>query len=129
MYAIRSYYERSHVGGNAFDHYDKSGVLIHQYGPHIFHTRNKKVWEYLSRFTDWHTYHHNVLGSIDGQNVPIPFNLNTLNKLFPSSLAIELEEKLIKNFGYNIKIPILKLRDIEDEKLRWLADFVRNNFV
>lgn len=116
--------KRNHIGGNAFDSYDENGVLIHNYGPHIFHTKMKEVWEYLSDFTEWNYYHHHVLGIIDGKRVPIPFNINTLYEVFPDSLASRLEEKLIAQFGYNVKVPILKLREVEDEDLKYLADYV-----
>ncbi|KYD26379.1 UDP-galactopyranose mutase [Geobacillus stearothermophilus] len=116
--------KRNHVGGNAYDSYDSQGVLIHNYGPHIFHTKIKKVWDYLSNFTDWYLYHHKVLGVIDGQKVPIPFNLNSINQLFPKNLAERLEKKLIENFGYNKKVPILKLREVEDTDLKFLADYI-----
>ncbi|CAM3460465.1 UDP-galactopyranose mutase [Marinicrinis lubricantis] len=116
--------QRNHIGGNAYDCYDEHGVLIHQYGPHIFHTRSKEVWDYLSQFTDWRTYQHEVLGLIDGHKVPVPFNLNSLHQLFPSSLANRLEEKLIGHFGYNVKVPILKLREVSDSDLQYLAQYV-----
>ncbi|WP_308302321.1 UDP-galactopyranose mutase [Bacillus sp. V5-8f] len=116
--------KRNHIGGNAYDSYDNQGILIHNYGPHIFHTKMKKVWDYLSEFTEWHHYHHEVLGVIDGKKVPIPFNLNSINEVFPEKLAKKLEEKLIENFGYNVKVPILKLREAEDEDLKFLAEYV-----
>lgn len=116
--------QRNHIGGNAYDRYEDKGVLIHHYGPHIFHTKIKAVWEYLSQFTEWHHYHHRVLGSIDGRQVPIPFNLNSLYALLADSQARSLERKLIEQFGYNVKVPILKLRETDDEELRWLADYV-----
>ena len=120
--------KRNHIGGNAFDSYDENGVLIHNYGPHIFHTKMKEVWEYLSDFTEWNYYHHHVLGIIDGKRVPIPFNINTLYEVFPDSLASRLEEKLIAQFGYNVKVPILKLREVEDEDLKYLADYVYKKY-
>ena len=116
--------QRNHIGGNAFDSYDENGILIHNYGPHLFHTKVKKVWDYLSNFTDWNIYHHKVLGVIDGKRVPIPFNLNTISQLFPEKLATRLEEKLINQFGYNKKVPILKLIEVEDTDLKFLADFI-----
>ncbi|CUA79616.1 UDP-galactopyranose mutase [Anoxybacillus suryakundensis] len=116
--------KRNHIGGNAYDCFDKNGILIHKYGPHIFHTRLKSVWDYLSNFTEWNFYHHHVLGVIDGKKVPIPFNLNTLHELLPKSISNIMEEKLIDKFGYNVKVPILKLREAEDEDLKFLANFV-----
>ena len=74
--------KRSHIGGNAYDEKDKNGVLIHPYGPHIFHTNSKKVFEYLSRFTNWRFYEHRVLAKEKGQFYPIPINRLTINKVF-----------------------------------------------
>src|ERR1041384_3267149 len=70
---------RPHIGGNAYDRYDDAGVLIHQYGPHIFHTNSERLFTYLSRFTEWRPYEHRVLGQVDGKLVPIPINLDTIN--------------------------------------------------
>jgi UDP-galactopyranose mutase len=78
--------QRDHIGGNAYDYFNKDGILIHKYGPHIFHTNSKKVFEYLSEFTPWRAYEHRVLASVDGQLVPIPINLNTINKLYGLNL-------------------------------------------
>ncbi|WP_045233705.1 UDP-galactopyranose mutase [Deinococcus pimensis] len=84
---------RPHIGGNAFDRYDDAGILIHPYGPHIFHTNSKDVFDYLSQFTAWRPYQHKVLASVDGQLVPIPINLDTVNRLYGLSLtAFELEK-------------------------------------
>ncbi|HML06461.1 MAG TPA: UDP-galactopyranose mutase [Methanobacterium sp.] len=116
--------KRNHIGGNCYDHYDENGILVHKYGPHIFRTNKKEVWDYLSNFTEWNLYQHEVLGLIDGKKVPVPFNLNSLEKLLPNSLSEHLEKKLISEFGYNVKIPILKLKEIDDEDLRFLADFI-----
>ncbi|MUL35736.1 UDP-galactopyranose mutase [Gloeocapsopsis dulcis] len=79
--------KRNHIGGNAYDCYDEHGVLIHKYGPHIFHTNSREVFEYLSRFTQWRAYEHRVLASVDGQLVPIPINLDTINKLYGMNLT------------------------------------------
>ena len=89
--------KRPHIGGNAYDRYDDHGVLIHVYGPHIFHTNSAAVFEYLSRFTAWRPYEHRVLASVDGQKVPIPINLDTINKLYGLSLtSFELESFFAK---------------------------------
>ena len=86
---------RSHFGGNAYDHYDDAGILVHKYGPHIFHTNSKEVFDYLSRFTDWRQYQHKVLASVDGQLVPIPINLDTINTLYGLNLSsFQMEEFL-----------------------------------
>ena len=79
--------KRPHIGGNAFDHYNDAGILVHKYGPHIFHTNSREVFEYLSRFTEWRPYEHRVLASVDGQLLPIPINLDTINRLYGLSLT------------------------------------------
>jgi UDP-galactopyranose mutase len=85
--------KRNHIGGNAYDHYDDHGLLVHRYGPHIFHTNSSDVFEYLSRFTAWRPYEHRVLASVDGQLVPIPINLDTVNRLYGLSLtSFEVEQ-------------------------------------
>jgi UDP-galactopyranose mutase len=85
--------KRPHIGGNAYDCYDDAGVLVHKYGPHIFHTNSTEVFEYLSRFTAWRPYQHRVRARVDGQLVPIPINLDTINTLYGTRFnAFELEE-------------------------------------
>ncbi len=81
--------KRSHIGGNAYDRYDDAGVLIHPYGPHIFHTNSADIFEYLSKFTEWRPYQHRVLASVDGQEVPVPINLDTVNQLYGLSLTAD----------------------------------------
>jgi len=83
--------KRNHIGGNAYDHYDDAGVLVHKYGPHIFHTNSRDVFEYLSRFTEWRQYQHRVQAWVDGQLLPIPINLETINRMYGCKLtAFEL---------------------------------------
>lgn len=85
--------KRPHIGGNAYDHYNEDGILVHKYGPHIFHTNSREVFEYLSRFTEWRSYQHRVRACVDGQIVPIPINLDTINTLYGLSLtSFEVEE-------------------------------------
>src|SRR3712207_7314250 len=72
---------RPHIAGNAYDHYDDAGILVHRYGPHIFHANAPEIFEYLSQFTEWRPYQHRVLASVEGQLVPIPINLDTINKI------------------------------------------------
>lgn len=116
--------KREHIGGNCYDHFDENGILIHKYGPHLFHTDNKMVFDYLSQYTSWHNYQHKVLAYIDGQNIPIPFNLNSIRLLFPDYQAALLEEKLVAKFGYGKKVPILDLRKENDKNLKFLSDFI-----
>ncbi len=78
---------RSHIAGNAYDRHDDAGVLIHQYGPHIFHTNSKAIFDYLSNFTAWRPYEHRVLGRVDDKLVPIPINLDTVNTLYGLNLT------------------------------------------
>src|SRR3954471_3767445 len=89
---------RNHIGGNAYDRYDASGVLIHQYGPHIFHTNSESVYGYLSQFTDWRPYEHRVLASVDNKLLPIPINRTTLNALYGLDLQTdEAAEAFLKS--------------------------------
>lgn len=84
---------RNHIGGNAYDHYNEHGILVHKYGPHIFHTNSRDVFDYLSKFTKWRNYEHRVLASVDGRLVPIPINLDTVNLLYGKNLKEdELED-------------------------------------
>ncbi|WP_341530264.1 UDP-galactopyranose mutase [Nostoc sp. UHCC 0302] len=102
--------KRNHIGGNAYDHYDDHGILVHKYGPHIFHTNSREVFEYLSRFTQWRSYEHRVLASVDGQLVPIPINLDTINKLYGMNLnSFEVEE-----FYKSLAEPVEYIRTSED---------------
>jgi UDP-galactopyranose mutase len=81
--------KRSHIGGNAWDEHDAAGILVHRYGPHIFHTNAPRVVEYLSGFTEWRPYEHRVLTSVDGQLLPMPINLDTVNRLYGMDLDPE----------------------------------------
>lgn len=115
---------KPHLGGNCYDYYDENGICVHKYGTHIFHTDIQKAWDFAGRFTKWHPYMHKVLGMIDGQLVPIPFNLNSIRMLFPESMAKRLEDKLVEMFGFNRKVPILELRKTADSDLNFLAEYV-----
>ena len=102
--------KRNHIGGNAYDHYNDDGILVHKYGPHIFHTNSREVFDYLSRFTQWRSYEHRVLASVDGQLVPIPINLDTINKLYGMNLnSFEVEE-----FYKSLAEPVENIRTSED---------------
>ncbi len=101
---------RRHVGGNAYDEYDAAGILVHRYGPHIFHTNSREVYEYLSRFTQWRPYEHRVLASVDGKLLPVPINLDTVNGLYGWSLT---SEELAEYFAAEAE-PIERIRTSED---------------
>src|SRR5688572_5997984 len=83
--------KRNHIAGNAYDHYNDDGILVHKYGPHIFHTNAERVWQYLSQFTEWRPYEHRVLASVDGKLLPIPINRTTVNKLYDLDLKTDEE--------------------------------------
>ena len=119
--------QRPHIGGNAFDKFDETGVLIHAYGPHIFHTISQRAYEYLSRFTEWYNYSHEVLADIHGVYTPVPFNLNSIDLHFDGEKSALLREKLIATFGMDSKVPIIELRSQDDELLGELADFIYQN--
>ena len=101
--------------------------MIHKYGPHIFHTNSEEVYKYLSEFTEWLPYRHEVVAKLPEMYIPVPFNLNTLKKVYGNEKARELEEKLISTYGFGSKVPILKHRENEDEEIRDIADFVFEN--
>src|SRR5688572_29194552 len=102
--------KRPHVGGNAYDHYDDAGILVHKYGPHIFHTNSRDVYEYLSCFTEWRPYQHRVLASVDGQLLPVPINLDTVNRMYGTNYtSFELEQ-----FFQSVAQPVEQVKTSED---------------
>ncbi|HEY0625795.1 MAG TPA: UDP-galactopyranose mutase [Allosphingosinicella sp.] len=103
--------KRPHVAGNAYDHLDEAGVLIHQYGPHIFHANSDDIVDYLSQFTEWRPYEHRVLGHVRDQLVPIPINRTTLNKLF--GLDLKTEEEAAEYLASRAE-PVGEIRTSED---------------
>ena len=120
---------RPHIGGNAYDCLDQAGVLIHQYGPHIFHTNDKRVFEFLSRFTRWRDYQHRVIANIPDEKggrmtYPVPFNLTSLETAFGGAEGKRLGDKLIAAYGAEKKVTILELRQNPDRSIAALADYV-----
>ena len=121
---------RDHIGGNAYDCLDSHGVLIHKYGPHIFHTNNKKVFDWLSRFTKWLDYQHRVVANIpSGKSnrrlqYPVPFNLTSLEAAFGEEEGKQLGDKLTAAYGAEKKVTILELRQNPDPEIAALADYV-----
>ena len=120
--------KRGHSGGNAYDRQDEAGILIHQYGPHIFHTNDKAVYDYLSRFTQWRDYQHEVVASIPAEQgrmeMPVPFNLKSLRLAYGPEKAARLQKKLTAAYGYGTKVTILQLRENTDPELAELAQYV-----
>ena len=96
---------RSHIGGNCYDEPDEHGILIHNYGPHIFHTGIEEVYQYLSRFTDWYVFGHEVVAKVGDRLIPVPFNLNTLHMVYEKEKADALEQKLIACLLYTSPSP------------------------
>ena len=102
--------KRKHIGGNCHDFYNEDGILTHSYGPHIFHTNYKEVWDYLNQFTKWYYYQHRVLTYIDGQLIPMPITTETINRLYNLNLSnFEVEEFLSKQSQ-----PIVEIKNSED---------------
>jgi UDP-galactopyranose mutase len=102
--------KREHVGGNAFDEMDANGVLVHRYGPHIFHTNSERVWNYLSQFTTWRPYEHRVLAEVGGQMLPVPINQDTVNRLY----GLDLDEAGVARFFEQAREPRPEIRTSED---------------
>src|SRR5215212_975487 len=102
--------KRPHIGGNAYDHYNDEGILVHKYGPHIFHTNSREVFEYLSQFTEWRPYQHRVRACVDGQLVPIPINLDTINTLY----GLNLNALEVGKFLESLAEPREHIRTAED---------------
>ena len=94
--------KRGHIGGNVYDSYNEDGILIHNYGPHIFHTNDREVYEYLSKFTKWNDFWHRVLTYVDGNLIPMPITVETINKLYNLNLSCEEVEEFIKKQAITI---------------------------
>lgn len=118
---------RRHIAGNCYDRLDSECGYTQEYGVHLFHSNSERVWNFLSRFTDWNLSMHRVVGVVEGKIVPIPFNLNSIDALFPKVLAEKLTRKLLERFTYGQRIPILELRRSEDSDLLFLAEYVYEN--
>jgi UDP-galactopyranose mutase len=102
--------KRMHIGGNAYDHYDAAGVLVHKYGPHIFHTNSREVFDYLSRFTEWRPYEHRVKASVEGQLVSVPINRDTINTLY----GLQLTTDQVEGFYASVAESCPEVRTSED---------------
>jgi UDP-galactopyranose mutase len=118
--------QRGHVAGNAHDDLDQHGVMIHSYGPHIFHTNSEKVWSYLSAFTEWRPYVHRVCARIDDQLVPLPINLTSLTQLFPQERARSVTAALLGEYGFGSSVPVLRLMKSRNPVLRHAAAELRD---
>ena len=119
--------KREHIAGNMYDYTDQNGILIHKYGPHLFHTNLDNVYQYLSKFTKWFNYEHRVLGKVKNNLVPIPFNLTSIEKTFDEEISNKLKKILLEKFELNKKIPILELKKVDDKDINELAKFIYEN--
>ena len=119
--------KRAQIAGNMYDRPDENGVLIHLYGPHIFHTQSREVFEFLSRFSAFFPYEHRVLGRIGGKLVPVPFNFRSIDLLYEKGEAEELKDLLQKTFPGAEKLTLQELAQCGDGKIRALGEFVYQN--
>ena len=101
---------RPHIAGNAYDHPDAAGVLVHKYGPHIFHTNSREIFEYLSQFTEWRKFEHRVRAHVDGKLLPIPINLDTVNTLY----GLDLDSEGLEKFFESVREKVEHVRTSED---------------
>ena len=119
--------KRGTLGGNAYDYVDKNGIRIQPYGPHIFHTEDKEVFDFLSRFTEWNKYEHKVLANVKGKLVPVPFNLRSLSLCYPKDKAERIRKVLIDEIGEGNSESILALKNHKNPEIRAFAEFVYKN--
>lgn len=115
---------RNHLGGNAYDKLDEYGVLIHPFGPHIFHTNSSRIVEFLGRFTDWRFYEHRVLSEVNGVQYPIPINRTTINRLY----GLALSEQEVKDYLEKVREPKVELITSEDVVLNFVGPDLCNKF-
>ncbi len=116
--------QREHIGGNAYDYYDSNGILVHKYGAHIFHTNSQKIWEYISGFTAWNGYIHQVDALVDGRLVPLPVNLDSVEVLFEKNEAETINNALLNRYGREGKVAVLDLLESDDSVLRKAGEFI-----
>ncbi|MBR6098462.1 UDP-galactopyranose mutase [bacterium] len=117
--------KRDTIAGNIYDEKDsQTGIIVHKYGPHIFHTNNEKVWAFLSKYTEWYDFSFMPNAYINGKFVNIPFNINTIYQLFPSEKAQKLEEKLIREYGYDASIPLLEMLKNPDNDISFISNYI-----
>jgi len=116
---------RPHVGGNAYDYHDEHGILVHKYGPHIFHTNSERIYRYLSRFTAWRPYEHRVLAHVDGKDLPFPINIDTVNALY----GLTLGEDEIEAFYAAAAEPISNVRTFEQAVVSKIGRHLYEKFI
>lgn len=116
--------QRNHIGGNCYDYYNEDGVLIHKYGPHIFHTNKKRVYEYLSSFTKWNDYQHRVLTYVDGNLLPMPICARTINMLYNTNLTTQEVEGFLNGVADNSR----KIESSEDVVISKAGEYIYDKF-
>ena len=118
---------RPHIAGNAYDFVDEAGICVHRYGPHLFHTNSEKVWNYVQAFAEWRPYEHKARAVIDGTEVPLPFNFNSIEAVFPPAQAADLVRRLTEQYPNGQSVPVLTFLKADDPTLKSLANFVYEN--
>lgn len=118
--------KNNHIGGNVYDEM-QNGIIVQKYGPHIFHTNNENVYNFLKQFTKGFRFQHTVKANINGKFVPVPFNLDSLQALYPEEDANKIEEILVTEYGEGNKVPIMELKQNANPMIRDFADFVFKN--
>jgi len=120
---------RDHIAGNVYDYVNDDGLIVHKYGPHIFHTNSEKVRDYVSRFTEWRPYEHKVRAVVDGTEVAVPFNFDSIEAVFPPAQAARYVELLSGLLPAGGSVPVLSLMKSEEPELQALAGFVYGNVI
>lgn len=116
--------KRNHIGGNVYDSYNEDGILIHNYGPHIFHTNNKNVYDYLSQFTKWNDFWHRVLTYVDGNLIPMPITVETINRLYNLNLSCDEVEEFLKTKA----VPMDEIKTSKDVALSKVGEEIYQKF-
>lgn len=123
---IEVYESANKIGGNLSE-IKIDGTVVHEHGPHIFHTKSDRIWKFISKFSEFTPYIHYVTGLIDGKNVPIPFNFKSMDVIFGEKLANKYKEKLVENFGFGSRVSIYELQNQKDEDLKFIGNYVFEN--
>lgn len=118
---------RNHIGGNMYDYYDEHNILVHRYGPHIFHTNNKKIYDFICRFAKWKKYKLTYMAYINGKFTPTPFNFKTIDDYFTENEAADLKGRIKKVFAGRDTATVLEVLNCSDEKIRAYAQFLFDN--
>ncbi len=121
------YEKREHIAGNMYEEVLENGIRVHKYGPHIFHTNQKEVLDFLKKYGEWYFYEHKVLGKINNKLVPIPFNFKSLELLYEQTKALEIETKLKEEYKDTDKVSILSLINSQDKTIKEFGEFVYEN--